>query len=340
MLGEYHYAIQKATERKVLKFVILHDLVNRQRPDDGDELEEDDGQLIEERINAAYKCLDRFYPAVNKQSSLIAEKQNSSEEGVQSGKLCEEACIQYLQNSCEGNQKVLKNVYVNTRRRVTSDKYVPPKIQRKGLVLKDELDGTGIVWTDNTNGDGRHRLCSEFDAVVVSTKKETLDTLDDAQCAFIESIYEAKKTISPSTLHDILSKKLGAVQSLLEDPTAELEYGYGGTVNTIPFASAEERSFVFGIYGSELQQPENASDSIRSIAGSYVVSSNVKEIIRALDRSDVKDDNVMVEVELKSALSIVTSLRSLVEEISHTSKVEVVLILDKTANFLEKKKDD
>ena len=75
------------------------------------------------------------------------------------------------------------------------------------------------------------------------------------------------------------------------------------------------------------------------IAGSYVVSSNIKEIIRALDRSDVKDDNVMVEVELKSALSIVTSLRSLVEEISHTSKVEVVLILDKTANFLEKKKD-
>ena len=174
----------------------------------------------------------------------------------------------------------------------------------------------------------------------LASGKHYQDTLDDAQCAFIESIYEAKKTISPSTLHDILSKKLGAVQSLLEDPTAELEYGYGGTVNTIPFASAEERSFVFGIYGSELQQPENASDSIRSIAGSYVVSSNIKEIIRALDRSDVKDDNVMVEVELKSALSIVTSLRSLVEEISHTSKVEVVLILDKTANFLEKKKDD
>jgi hypothetical protein len=181
------------------------------------------------------------------------------------------------------------------------------------------LNGTGIVWAQNLDGGGRHRLCLEFDAVVVSESND-----------WIESVWEAKKTISPSTIHDILSKKLGAVHTLLVDPSAELVYGDGEITRTIPFTSSVDSRFTFGIFGTELQRPEHSADSIRSIAGSYVVSSDVGEIVRALD--DMSDDGtVMVEVELNSALSIVESLRSLVKEVT---SMDVVLIIDKPVDFL------
>ena len=191
------------------------------------------------------------------------------------------------------------------------------------------LYGTGIIWTNNTNrGAGRHRVCSEFDAVVLN---EMSDAEAETANIHLSSIWEAKKTINPSTLHDILSKKLGAIQTLMDDPTAELVYGAGFSTKTMPF-TAEGGKFTFGVYGTEIQKVENASDSIRSIAGSYVVSSDIREIIRALDRIKIVD-SVLIEVELESALSIVSSLRALVEEIQKREGVEVVLILEEPAHL-------
>ena len=333
LLGAYHQATQKATEREMLEFVIQHDLVNRMKHD----IEEDVEELIEQRIKAAYKCLDRFYP-VDADQSYTSDQSQSSEDGIQSGKMCEDSCIDFLTseyNADDGHHSdarkriVLQNVYVNSRRSKESSKYVPPKVSKNGQPdPKDKLDGTGIIWSDNTSGAGRHRLCSEFDAVVLS---EMSDARAETTNTYLSSIWEAKKTISPSTLHDILSKKLGAIQTLVDDPTAELVYGDGFTTKTIPFA-AEERKFTFGVYGTELQKAENASDSIRSIAGSYVISSDIREIIRALDRIEIVD-SVLVEVELESALSIVSSLRALVEEIQMRDGVEVVLILEEPAHI-------
>jgi len=325
LLGDYNQASQKATEREMMEYVIQHDLVHQQTNDNDIDLDKDEEAWIkkqqewrEKRINAAYKCLDRFYPLDAEQSTSSEKQTNLTEEGLQSGKRCEDSCIAYLtyeRDLVEQEQyTVLQNVYVNNRRGKET-KYVPPKI----LKTPKDMNGTGIIWAENLDGGGRHRLCSEFDAVVVSSDS-------------IESVFEAKKTISPSTIHDILSKKLGAVNTLLEDPSAELVYGDGEITRTIPFTSTDSTRFTFGMYGTELQRPEHSADSIRSIAGSYVVSSDVGEIIRALD--DMSDDGmVMVEVELTSALSIIESLRSLVKEVS-VRRVDVVLIIDKPIDFL------
>ena len=336
LLDKYHEASQIASEREVLEFVVNADLIkNEQKSDEG---------WTEKRISAIFKCLDKFYPVDADQLPSPSEKQDYSGDGVQSGKRCEESCSTFLHNeyivfgrnagehlNTRQRHKILQNIYVNARRNgdQPGQKYVPPKTFKRG---SQKMDGSGIIWTDSLGSDGtaRHRLCSEFDAIVVSCKVSDAANgqCNESNSTFIESIWEAKKTISPSTLHDILEKKLGAIEALVDDQGAELVYMDGETTETIPFSSEGVR-FTFGVYGSELQRPENAADSIRSIAGSNVVTSNIHEVIRALER-----DDVMVEVELSSAMSIVTRLKSVVEEIQAQNQIEVKIFLEEGVDFL------
>jgi hypothetical protein len=167
--------------------------------------------------------------------------------------------------------------------------------------------------------------------------KEDEVSLDDTDTnrAAIESIFEAKRTISPSTLHDILMKKLGAIEALLEDASAELAYKDGEVTGTAPISSDTTPSLTFGIYGVELLPPGNAADSIRSIAGSNIVSSNIHEVISALERGSYNEDSaVMVEVEVASTLEIVQNLKAIIEEKIQENRVDIVFVLEEEAHFL------
>lgn len=127
----------------------------------------------------------------------------------------------------------------------------------------------------------------------------------------------------PSALHDVLSKKLAAIEALLDDPDAELVY-----------RDDKGPSFTLGIYWSELQRPEDAADGIRTIALSHVVSSDVREVVRALDREcDLDEGYISVGVDLDIALRIVRGLKSLVEEIERRQVVRVVLVLEEDVDF-------
>ena len=140
--------------------------------------------------------------------------------------------------------KILQNVYINARR-----------LYRNAGGQKFD-SSSGIIWTDID----RHRLCSEVDAIVLSCDgNETAE-----KCTFVvSSIWEAKKKISPSTLHDILTKKLQAIEALTDDQCAEVVYhNDDGESENIPFV-CQSSQLSFNIYGSELQTPENAADSIR-----------------------------------------------------------------------------
>ncbi|KAL9179427.1 hypothetical protein ACHAXT_008717 [Thalassiosira profunda] len=281
---QYVVATQKATDREVFEYIIANDLVNemkvRQVESDGDE----EG-WSKRRINAAFRCLDRFYP-LEAGDSPLSYPENRLDDGIESGRRCEESCLafvcdEYITSKQNGNMsyKVLQNVYVNARRGPNSKKYIPPKQS------KDP-----IIWT--ACGNGRHRLCSEFDAVVLCT--------DAPSGTSIESIWEAKKTCSPSTLYDILSKKIGSIDALMDDEEAELV----------------------------LYRDENAADSVRSIAGAHVVNSNMQEVILALER-----DVVMVEVDVNSALQIVRRLKSIIEMIEDDARVEVRLFVEEGDYF-------
>ena len=429
LLEEYREAYRKATDREVVERVIFVDLVSATT--------KEDETWRKRKINAAWKCLDAFYPDTHQSPPQSQEyflpdndsnecndtttnaipirktaKENSCTQSGNpsqlSGKRCETSCLKYLaelhqdSSTCcdsEGSSKylrwtILQNVYVNTRRKSSSaassgsrsnqsnkqqqqqtnqqspsQNYKPPKQHR---------NGSGIIWTScsENNSASRHRLCSEFDAVVLSEQqlnnkkeREGLNNICGEQSdkqkkhTSLQSIWEAKHTISPSTLHDILTKKLGAIEELLDDQSAELEYKDGERVTSMQLfpnellmtsssasANSEKHQFsdennlptlTFGIYGTELLPPENAADSIRSIAAADVVSSNIHEVVRALEcvvagtSSGNNNDLIMVEVEKESTLKIVRSLKQLVKEkLENEKRVQIVLYLEKEVDFL------
>jgi hypothetical protein len=158
----------------------------------------------------------------------------------------------------------------------------------------------------------------------------------------VNAIYEAKRTISPSTLFDILTKKLGAVELLLRDTTAELAYNDGVTSKKIPlFSPGMEHSnssniFTFGIYGIELLHPKNAADSIRSVAGANVVSSNLIEVINAIERCiENSNELLLVEVETSRTLYIVKNLKELInEKMQNQDQIQILLCIHEDASFL------
>eukprot|EP00986_Skeletonema_menzelii_P006988 scaffold2633_cov139-Skeletonema_menzelii.AAC.21 len=339
LLDEFYAASRKVTEREVLERVIQVDLVDELT---NIKMSEEDEAWVERRINAARKCLDNFYTASDEGTQNQSKQDHL--EGLKSGKRCEQSCLQFLQNVYNDNgtntHRILSNVYVNNRRRPYSEpaqKYIPPKMHRKGTSHKrKEL---GVIWTDSSSGiiSNRHRECSEFDAVIIRhNNNETDDEVSiydtDTNRAAIESIFEAKRTISPSTLHDILMKKLGAIEALLEDASAELAYKDGEVTGTAPITSDTTPNFTFGIYGVELLPPVNAADSIRSIAGSNIVSSNIHEVVCALERDE--DSSVMVEVEVASTIEIVQNLKTIIKEKIQENKVDIVFVLEEEAHFL------
>ena len=342
LLDEFYAASRKVSEREVLERVIQLDLVDEMT---NIKMSEEDEAWVERRINAARKCLDNFYTTTDERSQNQSKQDHL--EGLKSGKRCEQSCLEFLQNVYNDNgtntHRILSNVYVNNRRRPYSEpaqKYIPPKMHRKGTSHKrKEL---GVIWTDSSSGiiSNRHRECSEFDAVIIRHNNNEMDdevSLDDTDTnrAAIESIFEAKRTISPSTLHDILMKKLGAIEALLEDATAELAYKDGEVTGTAPISSDTTPSLTFGIYGVELLPPGNAADSIRSIAGSNIVSSNIHEVISALERGSYNEDSaVMVEVEVASTLEIVQNLKAIIEEKIQENRVDIVFVLEEEAHFL------
>ena len=343
-VDEFFAASRKVTESEVLERVIQLDLVDELA--NNIEMSEKEHEWIERRINAARKCVAKFYTVTTDES-----KQDHLE-GIKSGKRCEQSCLDFLQDVYQGgnndNHRILSNVYVNNRRKPYTEpaqKYIPPKMQRRGVLLKQKE--LGIIWTDCSSGMlNRHRECSEFDAVILNLQGLTYNnnesgnevvSMDDTmatKCAAIESIFEAKRTISPSSLHDILMKKLGAIEALLDDKSAEFSYRDGeGIMGTVPISS-DTTSFTFGIYGVELLPPGNAADSIRSIAGSNIVSSNITEVICALERGSYSEDSsVMVEVEVASTIEIVKNLKAIIEE-KIQKPYDIVFILEEEACFL------
>lgn len=332
LLGKYHEASRNVGEREVLEYVIKNDLISREKAQH------------KRASSAISRCLDKFYPIGAHSPSRVEEKEYSRN-GLKSGKRCEESCSSFLHNEYTAfrrhsgerylnteRRSILQNIYINVRQNGDQPgrKYVPPKTFRKGAGPKQKLDGSGIIWTDRWDK-ARHRMCSEFDAIVLSRGTHDVNmAVPNGQYnnTSIEAIVEAKKTISPSTLYDILKKKLGAVEALLDDQSAELMYKDGETTEAIPFLTEGVRlSFV--VYGSELQKPENAADSIRAIAASTVVTSDVDEVIRALER-----DDVMVEVKSSSALHIVQRLKSVVEGIQARNQIDVTMFIEDSVDFL------
>ena len=65
------------------------------------------------------------------------------------------------------------------------------------------------------------------------------------------------------------------------------------------------------------------------------MSSNIHEVISALERGSYNEDSaVMVEVEVASTLEIVQNLKAIIEEKIQENRVDIVFVLEEEAHFL------
>lgn len=323
LIASYVEASRMLTERDVLERLIQLDLVKSNHKCQTD--------LWKRRIKAAFDCLDIFYPRYDSYNAdgVVSDnlanrykRESSSECSTLSGKITEASCLKYIEGRYQNSTRhtTLKNVFINTRRNL-EEKYKPPRPRR---------NKSSVIWTDEGGAD-RYRICSEFDVLLVKECNKDIRR--------IESIWEAKRTISPSTLYDVLKKKLTAVELLLNDLSAELVYEDGEATRALQFAQSARLNntptFTFGIYGTELLHPTNAADSIRSVAGANVVSSNLDQVVLAIERC-VENSNslLVVEVDTKRTLYIVEKLRALIKEkLENHQQIQIILYVEKDIDF-------
>lgn len=321
----YEKASQQITERDVFERLIHLELINNHADKD---------DFHKRRVKAAFDCLHMFYPTCSNNQTAVPydAARSGAEVSKTSGLLAEQSCLSYIQEKCQGSQScmVLTNVYINTRRNANSnEKYKPPRTRRN----KDTL-----IWTDEGGAD-RYGVCSELD--VLSLKKSS--NTASLEMPVVESIWEVKRTISPSTLHDVLSKKLAALEVLANDSRAELSYMDGNDrKSVVPFIRQSRQTVLsFGIYGIELLNPANAADSIRSVAGANVVSTNLKEVVRAIERcNENKNSLLSVEVDTVRTLKIAAKLKNLIKaKMECRNQIQISLHIQQEVDFLTKRDD-
>eukprot|EP00957_Ditylum_brightwellii_P081660 6212077-Ditylum_brightwellii.AAC.1 len=125
---------------------------------------------------------------------------------------------------------------------------------------------------------------------------------------YVTEIWEAKHSVSPSTIWDALTRKLSSVRQLMDDEDAILSYnnhnGIAQIQTTIPspYSHGEElissspsqigynnhqnnkgNKMVFGIFGMELLPPSNAVGQLKAMAVADILSGDVNSVIKAIE---------------------------------------------------------
>jgi len=224
-----------------------------------------------ERLEAAKKCVAFFQSQDNGGINSNINHGVSKANGLE----CEHLCVEWLENQKrdDDDQIVLSNVLINNKKTKLRSKYLI-----RGNVRS-------IIWTSSA----RDGVCSEFDAVVLQAPvpglngdDETID-LEVELPTSISEIWEAKYSMGPSSLHDVLSKKLPAIRTLLED--GDLSIYYKGSHRRLVESGGP---MTLGLFGMELLPPENALGQLRSTAISYALSTNVDAALHAVENGFIE----------------------------------------------------
>lgn len=232
------------------------------------------------KIEAALKCLAAFSPNKTKDPAYTSQK---------NGRDSEKACIDFLYENREPGSIILENVMINHKSCSGRPKY------NKGIA--DEK--SGIIWTSI----GRENLCSEIDAIVLT------EAADGANVSGrrVAEIWEAKYSVSPSSLYDAMTKKLPAARAVIEDDSAVLAF-HGGDVSMQSPNEGGSVKTVFGIYGRELLPAPNAVSQLKAITAGNMLVGDEATVLEAADNGFVTfdtarclDDLNILREELKKA---------------------------------------
>ena len=174
-------------------------------------------------------------------------------------KSCESSCIQYLQEKTKHKKyQILKNVFIKT-----------PKSYKKNLYRDNKKQP--IIISTNDIEDG---LSTEFDAVVLKQEGDNLSIME---------VWEAKVTLSPSSIIDAISKKFRSVEVMTDTDTNTLcmPTPLGNqNINT-------NNQIQYGIFGIDLLSPRRAAIQLKNIECSRLLSSDVNTVLRAIEKGYV-----------------------------------------------------
>lgn len=224
--------------------------------------DERDFERKDERIEAARKCIDYFQSNFNGNSGSNGDPASSKLNGLE----CEQACLNWLQDQNRKDDIVLGNVVINNYTTKSRQKYLN---QAHGIARN-------VIWTQTV----RNGITSEFDAVVL--RPSWLNNNGEMSTSITE-IWEAKYSMSPSSLHDVLSKKTPAIRALMRDD--QLSISYNGNHHSL---RDRNEGMVLGVFGSELLPPLQALGQLKSTAMSYALSADVDIAMNAIDSGIVE----------------------------------------------------
>lgn len=242
-----------------------------------------------ERIEAARKCVDLF-----KNCDLDDDSKTNLVSPKVSGAQCEKACMNFLQNKTGKEYRILANVMINNVATKSRQKYM----NHNNRVARN------IVWTQCA----RDRITSELDAIVLGPSRFSGE---QEKLRYIDEVWEAKATISPSSINDVLTKKGYAVKALLNDE--ELSITYDGNNEQL---GENERGVVLGLFGDEVLSPSNAFGQLKSTAVAQALSSDVDIALNAIKCGDV-------ELGIEGVLHDLQQLRVKYDEICKDFDVSV-----------------
>lgn len=247
--------------------------------------EERDFDGKDERMNAAMKCVALFQNKDSDGSDGAAAANHfiSKANGLE----CEQICADWLTNQTNFMQQskrvILSNVMINNNTTKSRQKYLNSNKNWNTNINNSR----SIMWTSSQ----RDRVCSEFDAVVIRHGE------DISLQPFISEIWEAKYCMSPSSIHDALTKKVPAIKTILQD--LELSVSYDGFQQKL---GKQPTCIVLGLFGMELLPPENALGQLRSTAISYSLTTDLDVALKAVD-------NGFVELGIDTVLHDLKNLR-------------------------------
>jgi hypothetical protein len=233
------------------------------------------------RRKAAERCIELKLESPACASTAYADM--NEKHGKKKGIECHQACVQYLR---ERHAFVLENVLVKSAQANRRNKAVATLKDDNGVAM-NTVGTTGVITSSASKE--IEKMCGEFDAMVLV---ERGNDGSQSQQHRVAEIWEAKATISPTTLHDVITKKIPAIQSLLADESSLLWYSHD---QTIPLCDNDSSGHLLHVFGLQILPTMDAAGVIKAVTCINALSRDMEVVVQALDTG-------FVEVDLNAAL--------------------------------------
>jgi hypothetical protein len=279
----YDEAVREPTDLEVLSVMVEELSFQQQRSD-----------LPNKRDEAARKCLERMRNEGEDGTTAGTEQVSST--SSKAGSETEALCFQYVQQQqhCHEDESimVLQNVLVKQNTKKTNG-----KIKKEEDQWQKDPNGGILLTSSSGQGEG---VCSEWDVLVVKKVQDNEEEAEGTKSLQPVEIWESKATLNPTTIHDVLTKKMPSYCSVLSAGDNELLCRKGRFL-LLPKTG---HSWSLGIFGGNLQEPAIAANRLASIVGQELLGRDETTVLRALETNEitVNVERVIDKLEhLKSA---------------------------------------